>query len=146
MSRTFALPLLLACLCNPVEVAAQAPEPFEQPSLAEVEAYIATNWSSWTWRVTVLAHRPREPVELVRVDRFSCGDAYAGMAVCDVTVTGRFNDGTMTTVTVTDSHFGYDQDHRFTEWVVVTHERHEVPEVAPATTIELVPVETQVVD
>ena len=126
------------CLGGGIPVHAQDPEPFEQPELEEVEAYIADDLAGWTSRVSVQAHRAGEPIELVKVDRLECEEAFGGMAICDVTITARFEDGASSTVTVTDNYFGYGRDGRFTEFIVVTHNTRKIEEYPP---IELVTVE-----
>lgn len=103
------------------------------PDTAEIAAFVSDHWPDWKARFAHYASRNGEDATLVRVEGADCTYFSEYMPDCEIAITGRFDDGTEMTRTLS-TMFDRDAEGRLVEVIVIIREIRGPTIVEPVVT------------
>lgn len=121
MARLVAF-LAFAFWAGPVQ--AENAKPPAMPDAGEIATHVSDNWDLWQGRFAIFAGRKGEKPRLVRVENVTCQRYSGWWSDCELTVTGRFDDGSEVTRDL-PTMFDRDKQGRLEEVIVLSHSRSD---------------------
>lgn len=133
MSRQRTLISLAGILAIKSAAQAASPERPALPDTAEIATFVRDHWADWKGRFAHFASRNGKDAILVRVESAKCTYFSEYLPDCEITITGRFEDGAEMTRTLS-AMFDRTTEGRLVEVVAIIGETRGPTTVEPVDT------------